>query len=787
MTERSTGPAGPRTEDGPALIAERYALRAVLGEGGMGSVYLAHDRVLREDVALKTLRPDHHAASDAAERLREEVRLARRVTHPNVARTFDIGLHEGVPFLTMEFVDGEDLSAWLERKERVSLSRLLDVALPICRGLQAAHAVGVIHRDLKPANVILARDGRVLLTDFGIARALRSDGRLTGDRAMLGTPAYMAPEQVTGTPEPDRRTDIYALGVVLFELWSGRLPFEGTTAMALALARLHQNAPDLAALAPETPPGLAAIVHRCLQREPDQRFQDVVGIIEALEALPGDARSQRMGPPRPPAPVDPTTETFAEAVGERPQPPARHPITVAVMPLRHHGRDPDTLLAEGLTEDLIDLLSMNERLFVRPHGTLSEDGAASRDLAALGRAAGVQCVVDGSLRQTADRLRLRVALITCADGFQVWAGRFEGDETSLFTLSEQAAAGLARAVLATRVPEPETAPSTGIGPEAMDLYLRARQEMNASWFGDLGAALALLDQARVLAPQDGRILSAAALARARAAATDPEQAHRHLEQAEQLARDARDRAPNRPEPRLALARVHYERLQLHDALRHVEQAVHLAPSSDQAHEFLGRILRETGPLHRAEFHLRTALALHPESPTALHDLMMTLALQQRWDEVDAILASTPENERLREAREAERSRTDLWRPAPRWLPEALPPTPPAGTLPLNNYLRQELLLTGRLSMEHEAWLHTARERTTAGSRTRSLVLQIRAEAFLRAGQHDRALDEIEDAVAQGLHDLMWLDHCPLLEPLRHESRFRNARTAIQARVRPQTV
>jgi serine/threonine-protein kinase len=238
------------------VIAARYEIHALLGQGGMGAVFRVHDRELDEEIALKVLHPALSIDGRALDRFRREVKLARRVTHPNVARTFDIGF-DRVRFLTMELVAGAAVSSLVRDGARPPLSEALRIAEAVSRGLSAAHAAGVVHRDLKPDNVMRApgANGRIVITDFGIARlASRSDGddpRRTGDQ-VVGTPAYMAPEQITAQPV-DGRTDVYALGATSFELQTGRLPFVRDSAMASAAARLKEDPPDVRTLAPDVP------------------------------------------------------------------------------------------------------------------------------------------------------------------------------------------------------------------------------------------------------------------------------------------------------------------------------------------------------------------------------------------------------------------------------------------------------------------------------------------------------------------------------------------------------
>jgi serine/threonine-protein kinase len=207
--------------EGSLLFAGRYEIKALLGEGAYGTVYRATDTALGEDVALKVLRRDMIDAPGTIDRFRNEVRLARRVTHPNVARMFDIGEWQGERFLTMEFVDGTTLSRVVGREvpatHRLPLRRAVELLLPVCAGLAAAHAAGVIHHDLKPDNILVSESGRVVVTDFGIAGGFRCEQQGQVPRTPIGTPAYMSPEQVEAKVSCDGRSDLYQLGVMLFE------------------------------------------------------------------------------------------------------------------------------------------------------------------------------------------------------------------------------------------------------------------------------------------------------------------------------------------------------------------------------------------------------------------------------------------------------------------------------------------------------------------------------------------------------------------------------------------
>jgi tRNA A-37 threonylcarbamoyl transferase component Bud32 len=283
-------------------VAGRYRIDRFVARGGMGEVYEAHDLVLNDRVALKTIRAG--AGSErAVERFRREVQLARRVTHPSVCRIFDVGVHEGVSFLSMEFLPGQTLTERLDRLGRLGGDEAKALARQIAFGLQAAHELGIVHRDLKCQNVMLVpapRGERVVITDFGLARlAVAAEEEASPDAStgagLVGSPAYMAPEQVAGgaiTPA----TDVYALGVVLYEMVTGKLPFVADTPLATATLRLKASAPSPALLVPDLEPGLVDVIVRCLAREPALRFGDAAAVAAALGPSPRPGTQERAGP-----------------------------------------------------------------------------------------------------------------------------------------------------------------------------------------------------------------------------------------------------------------------------------------------------------------------------------------------------------------------------------------------------------------------------------------------------------------------------------------------------------
>jgi tetratricopeptide (TPR) repeat protein len=273
-----------------SLIAGRYRILALAGVGGMGMVYRAHDEQLDVDVALKVLRPEVAADPGFRERFRKELLLARQVSHRNAVRIHDLGVSGDLLFLTMDYVPGRSLRAVLEEDGPLAPRQAVAIARQLAAALAAAHAEGVVHRDLKPANVLLDAGGRAFITDFGVARSMTAGGP-TQLGAIVGTPDYLSPEQARGEPV-DGRSDVYALGILLFEMLSGRLPFAGDSYAERLAQRIGGEARDLADLGIAAPARLRAVVRRCLERKPARRYQGAAELLQDLDALPATVAAE---------------------------------------------------------------------------------------------------------------------------------------------------------------------------------------------------------------------------------------------------------------------------------------------------------------------------------------------------------------------------------------------------------------------------------------------------------------------------------------------------------------
>jgi eukaryotic-like serine/threonine-protein kinase len=274
------------------VLGGRYEIVRLLGQGGMGAVYQAHDRELEREVALKIIRADMAANPEILKRFKQELILARLITHKNVIRIFDLGQAEGIKFITMEFIEGEDLQSVLRRKKKLEPKEASNIISQVCRALEAAHAEGVIHRDLKPQNIMLDKSGRAYVMDFGIARSVMASG-MTQTGALIGTPDYMSPEQAKGIPL-DARSDLFTVGIIFYELLSGKAPFEADTTMGKLWKRTSEPARPLGELDQTIPQPLCEIVRRCLEIDPEKRFASAAELLRQIEAWQGPAAGTRV-------------------------------------------------------------------------------------------------------------------------------------------------------------------------------------------------------------------------------------------------------------------------------------------------------------------------------------------------------------------------------------------------------------------------------------------------------------------------------------------------------------
>jgi TolB-like protein/tRNA A-37 threonylcarbamoyl transferase component Bud32 len=405
------------------VLAGRFEVIEEIGTGGMGTVYRVLDRKVGEEMALKVLKPEVAATPAIVERFKNELRLARRISHKNVCRLYELHEEARIHFITMEFVRGEDLMTRIRRDGPLSARNALDLAGQIAEGLAEAHRLGVIHRDLKPQNIMIDDQGKVRIMDFGIARQL-SGPDLTAADMIVGTPHYMSPEQAAGETL-DARTDIYSVGAILFEMVTGRPPFEGPTGLAVAMkhrAELPRHPRELNA---EVPEEIDRLILKCLAKKKEDRYQSAKELLAALSRLDeGTAPS---------APVIQPKITATLSAGER-----GFIDSVAVLPFKdmspQHDQD---YLCEGLAEELINALAQVKGLKVAARTSAFSFKGKEADVREIGRQLNVGAILEGSVQKSGNRLRVTTQLIGIADGYHLWSDRFDRNIKDVFSVQDE--------------------------------------------------------------------------------------------------------------------------------------------------------------------------------------------------------------------------------------------------------------------------------------------------------------------------------------------------------------
>jgi TolB-like protein len=749
LGDASTSASSPSTR-----IAGRYEILGLLGAGGMGTVYRVRDDALDEIVALKLLKPELLATPAALERFRQEVKLARRVTHPNVVRTFDLGEHDGDWFLTMEYVEGRSL-AWRIAVEPPSAAEALELLADVCSGVAAAHRAGVLHRDLKPDNVLIGsatahgERGRVAITDFGIAVPRGASA------GMAGTPAYMAPEQVEGR-EVDGRADIYALGAILYELLTGKRAWPGDDGLAVARARLSAKPPDPRDLV-ACSDAVADVCLRCLSTDARYRYGSVDELRTVLLAAMTSVR--------------PVPRTVAAPTA--PTPGAQ---TMAVLPFR--ASEADGWLATGLAEDIVDTLSASSGLRVRPFAAVQRVGGD--DPIAVGKALGVDAVLCGTLRRESAGILLSARVIGVGDGFQLWGKRFRATDADLLVTADAIASEAAAALAQQLVPRARAAADGRV----VDLYLRARHEFRLAFeTGTFDAAERYAREGLAIAPDDASLLAVHAMILARRGFYSIDPADPSLALGIEAARRAIAADPRSAEAWLAYANLSLYRRDVAEAVNGLRIALGHAPGLAGAQAMLGGILVDLGRLDEGIARLESSLSLDPIPMFVRADLARALAYRGQWDRVAAILPATSDQLATFIAAEY-RARFALWSKdaPPALIPDMILFARLLGSmhpaLPVIVALT-EAADCGAIGDAVDAAAGAALYK--AHGRLRAAIGQFLAEARAATGRGGGALEAIGLAIDAGLHDIQWMDHCAALRSVRTDERFATLRAVVAAR------
>ena len=586
-----------------AALEGRYRIERELGAGGMATVYLAHDLRHGREVALKVLRPDL-AQSLGRDRFVQEIRLAARLTHPHILPLYDSGEADGLLYFVMPVMRGQTLRDRLQQERRLPVGDAVRIASEVADALDYAHRHDVVHRDIKPENILL-HEGHAVVADFGIGKALAAasgpaeaseeTAAFTQVGVTIGTPAYMSPEQASGDAV-DGRSDLFALGCVLYEMLTGEAAFTGPSMQAVIARRFIATPPPVADARPDVPASLASAVARLLSRSPDERFPSGARVIAALRA-----QDTSSAPPGSPAP-------------DR----ERHHPSIAVLPFANLSTDPENeYFSDGLTEELItDLAGVKALRVISRASSLQLKGTA-KGLREVGQILGVRYVLTGSARKAGTALRITAQLSDTTTDEQLWAEKYSGTMDDVFDVQERVSRAIVSALQVTlSASEDHRLAERPIkDPRAFELYLRA-QVLVRRYGAPIEEVSRLLDRAidiEGLTPPLRALRAYAWVTQMRAGmSTDPQ----HLARAEAEARALIDLAPGAPYGYSLLGFISYERGQLADTVRHLTMALERDGSDADAMFFRGIALEAAGQSEAAIAAGRHFLQVDPLSPMA---------------------------------------------------------------------------------------------------------------------------------------------------------------------------
>jgi tetratricopeptide (TPR) repeat protein/TolB-like protein/predicted Ser/Thr protein kinase len=624
----------------------RYEILSVLGQGGMGAVYQARDRELDRLIALKVIRPELATDPAILQRFKQELILARNITHKNVVRIYDLGESDGIRFITMEYVDGDDMRTMLRTHGKFSAQDAIPMIEQVCRALDSAHSEGVIHRDLKPQNIMRDRQGRIVVMDFGLARSLGDSG-MTQTGAIVGTMEYMSPEQALGS-QLDQRSDIFSVGLIFYELLTGKSPYHADTAIASLMRRTREVAKPASDVENTVPRSLSAIVSRCLEREPANRYHSVVELLQQLKAwetnpnISADALSKMIPHPivhparfnldlpgklwmwiagtvlliamagaggrmllsRPGA----QGQTSAQGI-----PPLSKGKYVAIMPLKLVG-DEKALgyVADGIEEALAAKLFQLKEVRLASAPTVEAAAKKNLPIGKLAGEVGANLVVQGMVQGNGDKLRVTLKLDDATTGKTVWSQEFAGVPGDLLTLEDQIYGSVVSAL--ELKPSNEELARSGAHPtenlKAYDLYLQGRNILrNSHDATGIRQSVSLFEQA--LEKDSNFALAYTGLADASLRLYGESKDSLWAQKANLAAQRAEGLSSTAPEVHLSLGGVYTTTGRNVQAISELKRALVLAPNSDEAYRLLGDAYMANGQSDLAIAAYQSAVTANP--------------------------------------------------------------------------------------------------------------------------------------------------------------------------------
>ncbi len=615
-------------------FASRYEIIEELGKGGMGRVYRAYDKQLEEEVAIKLLKSEIAADKKILDRFKNEIKLARKIIHKNVCRMHDLHEEKDIKFITMEYVAGEDLKSMIRMAAGLSIRAVLSIGKQICEGLAEAHGLGVVHRDLKPQNIMIDRSGNAKIMDFGIARSIREKG-ITGPSVLVGTPEYMSPEQAEAK-DVDHRSDIYSLGIVLYEMATSHKPFEGDTALSIAMKQKSESPKDPRDFNPQIPEELGRLILKCMEKERERRYQGVDEIHSGLAAIASGTSTTGIA-----AAKVPDTKKIPEAEWKK---------SIAVLPFSNLSPDKEQeYFCDGLSEEIINALSHIRELRVVARTSAFAFKGKEIDIREVGKKLNVGTVLEGSVRKSGERLRITAQLVNIEDGYHIWSGQFDREMKDIFDIQEEISLTIVDHLkLKLLKDEKEKILKRATKDhEAYDAYLKGRYFWYRRYEKGLQRALQYFEQAIETDP--GYALAYVGIADTfnflgTFSFMPP---HPAFSRSKAAAKKALEIDPELGEAYASLSWIGL----WHDwdwpaAEKHSLKAIQLKPDYAPAHMWYGNILWCTGRFDESIREMQKACELEPLEPVDPTHLGLVLCMARRFDEsieeLGKVIASDPE-------------------------------------------------------------------------------------------------------------------------------------------------
>jgi serine/threonine protein kinase/Tfp pilus assembly protein PilF len=703
-------------------LQQSYTIDRELGRGGMATVYLAQDVKHERLVALKVLHPEL-AASLGPDRFLREIKTAARLNHPHILPMHDSGEAQGFLYYVMPYVEGESLRERLDREEFLPVDEVIHLTRGIASALDYAHRHNIVHRDIKPENVMLY-EGEAMVMDFGIAKAVSEAGSetLTQTGMMVGTPAYVSPEQAAGETNLDGRSDQYSLACVVYEMLSGQRPFTGTTPQAILAKRFTDTVKPVRSVRSTIPESVEKALAKAMSTEAPDRYRTTGMFAQAL------------------ASKSLTTPTDTATM---PQPVVSMAKSIAVLPFTNMSADAENeYFTDGMAEEIINALSKIQSLRVASRTASFGFKGKNEDIAEIGRKLKVSSFLEGSVRKMGNRLRITAQLVNVADGYHLWSERYDREMEDIFAIQDEISQAIVKAlrVILTEGEKKQIEKARAVNVQAYDYYLRGRQYFHQLRRKSLEYAKQMFNKAIEIDPEYARAYAGVADCYS-LLYTYFDAREFNLRQADVASRKALDLEPELPEAHVSRGLAVSLSKRFDEAEGEFETAMQLDPKLYEASYWYGRARLAQGQFDEAARLLERATALRPEDYQAQHFLSQTLSAAGRTDEADAA--------RRREVRLLEQHL------------ELNPEDPRACILGAVAYA---------ILGETDKSVDLA-SRAMAIDPEDPMLLYNVACNYSVLQRYDDALNALERAVEKGWGDRAWIEHDSDFDPLRSNPKF----------------